>query len=112
MSGESSVFKGTIDRYNGVTIDTEAESIDANTFPQLLKGIKLHVTKRKEKMSFRHINDLVIISDSLESWRQNSRRTIWFKVQTSDSQIVPTLVEVKFNSIPKPNHNILSFLSN
>lgn len=28
MSGEFNVFNGTIDRYNGVTVDTETEPID------------------------------------------------------------------------------------
>lgn len=28
MSGEFNVFNGTVDRYNGITIDTETESID------------------------------------------------------------------------------------
>lgn len=101
MSDEGNAFKGTIDRYNGVTIDTKEESIDINTFPELLKSMTSHDTK----ISISYFNDLAIISDLLESWRLNSKRTIWFKVQTSDSQIVPTLVEVKCNSTTKKNQS-------
>lgn len=35
---EGSAFKGNIDRYNGITIDTEAQSIDFNLFSEQLKG--------------------------------------------------------------------------
>lgn len=30
MSGDLDVFKGTVDRYNGITIDTESESINSH----------------------------------------------------------------------------------
>lgn len=38
MSNELSVFSGTVDRYNGITIDTETESID-NMFSERLKSM-------------------------------------------------------------------------
>lgn len=38
MTNEGSAFKGIVDRYNGVTIDTEVESIDVNLFPEQLKS--------------------------------------------------------------------------
>jgi hypothetical protein len=32
-------FQGTIDRYNGVTIDSSKESCDAETFAKKLSGV-------------------------------------------------------------------------
>lgn len=39
MTEEAGVFKGHIDRYNGIIIDTEANSINANLFPDQLKSM-------------------------------------------------------------------------
>ncbi|XP_031621146.1 nudix hydrolase 2 [Contarinia nasturtii] len=71
MSDENGVFNGTLDRYNGITIDTENETV-VEGFSEKLKH-------------------------SLEHWQQRSMGTIWFKVKTSHAQIVPTLVENGFD---------------
>lgn len=38
MSDEISVFNGTVDRYNGITIDTEAEAV-GEQFADKLKSM-------------------------------------------------------------------------
>lgn len=42
MSNELSIFSGSVDRYNGITIDTETESID-NTFSERLKSMSFNL---------------------------------------------------------------------
>lgn len=72
MSEDLNVLIGTVDRYNGITIDTEAEPVVGDEFANRLQT-------------------------SLAHWQQNSMRTIWFKVKTSHANIVPTLVENGFD---------------
>lgn len=43
MSNELRIFSGTVDRYNGITIDTESESID-NTFSERLKSMSYNLS--------------------------------------------------------------------
>ncbi|XP_066592310.1 uncharacterized protein [Prorops nasuta] len=64
-------FIGRLDRYNGVTIDSNEESCKANEFKQRL-------------------------SDSLTEWRKLERRTIWFCVHLSHTLWIPILIEYGF----------------
>lgn len=38
MSDEVNVLSGVIDRYNGITIDTETEQIEVSEFPERLQS--------------------------------------------------------------------------
>lgn len=64
-------FKGHLDRYNGVTINSNEESCERNVFSQRLEA-------------------------SLQHWLKEERRTIWFRVYLSHSEWVPTLVTKGF----------------
>lgn len=43
MSNELSIFSGTVDRYNGITIDTETELID-NMFAERLESMSYNLS--------------------------------------------------------------------
>lgn len=91
MSEELNVLTGTVDRYNGITIDTENEVI-GDEFPNRLQS-KTLLTPFIWQNQWHHYD---LWTASLAHWRQNSMRTIWFKVKTSHAKIVPTLVEVNW----------------
>lgn len=38
MNTNANIFTGKIDRYNGITIDTDSVSIDVDTFAKQLDG--------------------------------------------------------------------------
>ncbi|XP_063824909.1 uncharacterized protein LOC135074522 [Ostrinia nubilalis] len=69
---ETVTFLGTVDRYNGVTVDSQKEPCESNNF------------KRQ-------------ISDSLKKWTEEERRCIWFKVDIKNADWVPLLANEGFN---------------
>ncbi|XP_063361694.1 uncharacterized protein LOC134650692 [Cydia amplana] len=66
------MFNGVIDRYNGVTIDSQKEPCDPSLFPTQL-------------------------IDSLRQWAEEGKRCIWFKVNIKDAAWVPILANDGFN---------------
>ncbi|XP_003702578.2 uncharacterized protein LOC100875788 isoform X1 [Megachile rotundata] len=67
----SKCFKGCQDHYNGVTIDSNEESCNAEAFARLL-------------------------TISLQQWIKEKRRTIWFRVHLPHTEWVPILVKEGF----------------
>lgn len=67
----SPCFKGRVDHYNGVTVDSKEESCTAEDFAQRL-------------------------TVSLQQWIKEEKRTVWFRVHLSDSEWIPVLVHEGF----------------
>lgn len=63
------VFRGVIDRFNGITVDSNMETCEEGNFEIKLK-------------------------DSLQHWIEANRRGIWFKVHLKDASWVPILAKV------------------
>lgn len=63
------VFRGVLDRFKGITVDSNMEECAEGQFESMLK-------------------------DSLEFWTKENRRAIWFKVHLKDSFWVPVLAKV------------------
>jgi len=72
MEPKDDVFNGIRDRYKGVTVSTAAEQFEITKFP-----IKLQ--------------------KSLEYWQARSCRSIWFKVDVGNSDVVPILAKNGFD---------------
>ncbi|KAF4531935.1 hypothetical protein B566_EDAN006627 [Ephemera danica] len=70
-SNISEEFKGTMDRYNGITVDSEKETCSSETFKQRL---------------------LV----SLKIWQEKKIRGVWFKVSLKHADWVPILAKQDF----------------
>ncbi|KAL0892999.1 hypothetical protein ABMA27_014664 [Loxostege sticticalis] len=69
---ETQTFQGTVDRYDGVTINSQEEPCESN------------IIKKK-------------LSDSLAKWAEEKKRCIWFKVDIKDAAWVPILADEGFN---------------
>ncbi|XP_068631798.1 uncharacterized protein [Battus philenor] len=69
---ESKTFEGSLDRYNGITVDSHKESCDLSHFFNKLQ-------------------------ESLLKWESEERRCIWFKVHIKDAGWVPVLANEGFN---------------
>ncbi|XP_044272523.1 nudix hydrolase 2 isoform X2 [Tribolium madens] len=67
----SEFFEGTLDRFKGVTVNSETENCD---FPSLAAKI----------------------DNSLKKWRENGYRGVWFKVYLDQSDWVPILAKKGF----------------
>ncbi|KAI8435933.1 hypothetical protein MSG28_004101 [Choristoneura fumiferana] len=68
----SKIFEGVLDRYNGVTVDSQQEPCDIDNFLDQLK-------------------------DSHKKWIEDERRCIWFKVNIKDATWVPVLADEGYN---------------
>ncbi|KAJ0177180.1 hypothetical protein K1T71_007189 [Dendrolimus kikuchii] len=68
----SRTFEGNVDRYNGITVDSQKEQCNIDEFETILK-------------------------DSLNVWTAEARRCIWFKVNIMDAAWVPLLAKEGFN---------------
>ncbi|XP_063705222.1 nucleoside diphosphate-linked moiety X motif 6 [Culicoides brevitarsis] len=66
------IFRGVIDRFNGVTVDSNMEECDDSQFEGKLK-------------------------DSLAFWKEANRRGVWFKVHLSKASWVPVLAKHNFD---------------
>ncbi|CAH2037556.1 unnamed protein product, partial [Iphiclides podalirius] len=66
------LFEGVLDRYNGITVDSQKEPCETDQF----------------------INQL---TDSLKKWESQGRRCIWFKIDIKDAGWVPALAKEGFN---------------
>ncbi|XP_075155983.1 uncharacterized protein LOC142229316 isoform X2 [Haematobia irritans] len=71
MDAPPGVFKGSVDRFNGVTVDSSKEFDMEENFPEKLEK-------------------------SLEYWKDQKHRAIWFTVKTEHSTWVPHLTKVGF----------------
>lgn len=65
------VFNGVSDRFNGITVDSNMEKCEANSFEETLL-------------------------DSLDHWMEHKKRGIWFKVYLNQTNWVPILAKHKF----------------
>ncbi|XP_059045335.1 uncharacterized protein LOC131841104 [Achroia grisella] len=65
-------FNGKLDRYNGVTVDSEIEKCDCEKFSNQLCA-------------------------SLQKWSEEKRRCIWFRVYIKDAAWVPLLAKEGFD---------------
>lgn len=72
MDTPDGVFRGSLDRFNGITVESSVEFEPNVDFPEKLKK-------------------------SLEYWSRNKRRGIWFKVSTEHSTWIPHLCKEKFD---------------
>lgn len=68
---ESKIFKGTIDRYNGITVDSISE------------GCEPHIFHTK-------------LAESINLWKKEKIRAVWFKVDLLHSEWVPSLTKQGF----------------
>ncbi|XP_013199884.1 uncharacterized protein LOC106142607 [Amyelois transitella] len=68
----SLLFVGTEDRYNGITVDSEKESCEENSF-------------------------LGKLTESLKKWEEEEKRCIWFKVNIRNAEWVPILARAGFD---------------
>lgn len=66
------IFQGVIDRYNGITVDSQLETCESNQFSD-----QLHRSLRK--------------------WSEEKKRCVWFKVNIKDASWVPILANEGFN---------------
>ncbi|KAI8435911.1 hypothetical protein MSG28_004095 [Choristoneura fumiferana] len=66
------LFQGEKDRFKGITVDTSKETWEPTTFP-------------------------TILDKSIEAWRSNGNRCVWFKVNIKNSVLVPLLAQKGFN---------------
>ncbi|XP_046424392.1 nucleoside diphosphate-linked moiety X motif 6 [Neodiprion fabricii] len=67
----SSIFKGSKDRFNGITVDSTLEPCDSGAFSKCLKA-------------------------SLDQWIRENRRAIWFRVGLEQSDWIPDLTKNGF----------------
>jgi len=72
MEPKEDVFNGIRDRYKGITVSTSSEKLDILKFP-----IKLQ--------------------KSLDYWQERQCRSIWFKVDLDNSDVVPILAKNGFD---------------
>ncbi|XP_057669611.1 uncharacterized protein LOC130901928 [Diorhabda carinulata] len=71
-SSNTNLFNGKLDRFKGITIDSQTEQcINSQEFSQKLQG-------------------------SLLNWRESGHRGIWFKVHLNQSDWIPVLVKNGF----------------
>ncbi|KAL4712308.1 hypothetical protein ACJJTC_004070 [Scirpophaga incertulas] len=65
-------FEGIVDRYSGITVDSQKETCDIDQLD-------------------------IILSDSLKKWTEEAKRCIWFKVHISEAAWIPLLANNSFN---------------
>uniref|UniRef100_A0A2M4AHG0 Putative nudix hydrolase fgf-2 n=2 Tax=Anopheles triannulatus TaxID=58253 RepID=A0A2M4AHG0_9DIPT len=70
-SSPEGTFKGVLDRFNGITVDSNMETCSADSFPVILKR-------------------------SLEHWIDRKNRGVWFKVHLNAASWIPELVNNGF----------------
>lgn len=63
------MFKGEVDRYNGITVDSVKESFTEKNFNGIL-------------------------DDSLKVWTSEGRGCVWFKVDIKNAFLVPALAQL------------------
>ncbi|KAM3964586.1 uncharacterized protein ACR2FA_001555 [Aphomia sociella] len=80
----SKTFIGEIDRYNGVTVDSQSEKCEYHEF----------------------LNQL---SASLSKWSAEQRRCIWFKVNIKDAEWVPLLAKEGFDFHHSRNSYVMMY---
>ncbi|KPJ02780.1 PREDICTED: nudix hydrolase 8-like [Papilio xuthus] len=68
----SKTFEGVLDRYNGITVDSQKEQCDITDFQSKL-------------------------TESLQKWDSEGRRCIWFKINIKDAAWIPILANEGFN---------------
>lgn len=92
MEPRDEVFNGIRDRYKGVTVSTASERFDITQFSIKLqsKTIIYNLYKATEEI---HLN---LFLESLDYWQQRQCRSIWFKVDVGNADVVPILAKVKF----------------
>ena len=93
MEQTDTVFNGTRDRYKGITVSTASERFEIEKFP-----IKLQSMNESE-VGARMCDDFVLFLESLEHWKERQCRTVWFKVDVGNSDVVPILAKVTFQLI-------------
>ncbi|XP_065365822.1 uncharacterized protein LOC135958834 isoform X2 [Calliphora vicina] len=71
MDAPPGIFKGSLDRFNGVTIDSSEEFNAEDNFSEKLQK-------------------------SLAYWQEQKKRAIWFHVKTEHSEWVPYLTKMNF----------------
>ncbi|KAJ8679256.1 hypothetical protein QAD02_015043 [Eretmocerus hayati] len=71
MAQRNDNFRGQVDRYDGVTVDSKQEPCDVNAFPDRLEA-------------------------SLEEWIKDKKRTVWFKVDLAQTYWIPELTKRGF----------------
>ncbi|XP_050300711.1 uncharacterized protein LOC126739189 [Anthonomus grandis grandis] len=71
ISSSSSVFQGCGDRFDGITVSSDKEPCETSEFIKKL-------------------------STSLDTWRSQKKRGIWFKVHLNQSEWVPLLIKNGF----------------
>ncbi|KAG8230893.1 hypothetical protein J437_LFUL002924 [Ladona fulva] len=72
MSQEDSrIFKGSVDRYNGITVSSQKEPCSSADFP-------------------------IVLSESMNRWKTNNVRGVWFKVFLKHADWVPILAQNGF----------------
>ncbi|KOB68700.1 Nudix hydrolase 8 [Operophtera brumata] len=69
---EPIIFQGSTDKYNGVTVDSKKEACEIDCFTSRL-------------------------AESLQKWKNENKRCIWFKVNIKDANWVPFLAKAGFN---------------
>lgn len=86
------IFSGVSDRFNGITVDSQAETCDEGQFDSLLTRKSSPICSRNR------VNLLIIISiESLDTWIEQKRRAIWFKVHRDQATWVPVLAKQGFS---------------
>lgn len=81
-------FQGKEDHYQGITVHSEKEPCKAEEFANKLQSneiVSIHASKKVNRNS---------ITDSLELWRCQKKRAVWFRVHLDHSDWVPILAKV------------------
>lgn len=88
------IFEGSIDRFKGITVNSESENCDISAFPAKIES-------NNELNQFLVYSVTKMFLDSLEKWREKGLRGVWFKVSLEQSDWVPVLAKVfKFEFLP------------
>jgi hypothetical protein len=83
------IFQGVSDRFQGITVDSVAESCpdDVNFRSTLESKIKV----QRNIISIFTIITHLFFKESLQHWIEQKRRAIWFKVHLDQASYVPIL---------------------
>lgn len=93
MEPKDDVFNGTRDRYKGVTVKTASEKFDLTKFP-------IRLQSRFQLVAYTATRTAIFIEicfdflESLDYWKERQCRTVWFKVDVGNSDVVPILAKV------------------
>lgn len=86
-SSVATSFQGKEDHYQGITVHSEKEPCEGDEFANKLQSKKLLSIYRSKKVN-------LTITDSLELWRCQKKRAVWFRVHLDHSDWVPILAKV------------------